>query len=319
MKSFFRNDLGKIRFEGYEWLIMRIGFALIALHTAYGLKGEIIGYDRVLKEPKSLATWFNIDFMGNDVLVNQLQWVFVVLMVLYVLQVIPSLAVLGMLSIYSLAGAFYASNGSKPHHLQLVSYMMIGQVFASIVQICRQPSWKSFLMPAGLPREAIDGFRKPSVYRDRCVFYGMQMLAAAYVITGLSKLVRSEWTWIQNVPNLVVQIEKTLKMDYYNTLKDSDDRAARGMIELVSDHPYLGMIIFGGALLTELFAFLALFNRALLLFFGFAIIALHKSIGAVMDLHFFSHEVIALLFFINLPFWTVAICKKFKKQPIKLA
>jgi hypothetical protein len=257
--------------------------------------------------------------MGNDVLVNQLQWVFVVLMVLYVLQVIPSLAVLGMLSIYSLAGAFYASNGSKPHHLQLVSYMMIGQVFASIVQICRQPSWKSFLMPAGLPREAIDGFRKPSVYRDRCVFYGMQMLAAAYVITGLSKLVRSEWTWIQNVPNLVVQIEKTLKMDYYNTLKDSDDRAARGMIELVSDHPYLGMIIFGGALLTELFAFLALFNRALLLFFGFAIIALHKSIGAVMDLHFFSHEVIALLFFINLPFWTVAICKKFKKQPIKLA
>lgn len=298
---------------------MRIGFACIALYIAWGLRNMILPYEGYDPEKaKSLATWFDIQFMANDALIFKLQSLFVALMVLWVLQVVPLLTSLGMLIIFSLGGAFYysAAGGDKPHHLQIIAYVLIGQLLASIVHICKERNWNAFLFPGA---ETLSGFWKPSAYRDRCVFYGMQMLAAVYVITGLTKFVRSEWQWIQDVPNLVVQFEKTLQMGYYNTLEPPKEDVMRWTADFMNEHPLLGTIAFGGALLLETFAFLALFNRWMMLFIGIGILVLHQSIGVVMNLQFLAHEVIVLLLFVNLPFWIVAIAKKLQGKPVSLA
>ncbi|MEZ5304450.1 MAG: hypothetical protein R3F11_27970, partial [Verrucomicrobiales bacterium] len=144
------------------------------------------------------------------------------------------------------------------------------------------------------------------VPRDRTVFAIAQAIAAAYVVSAISKLIASGGTWLAQLPNIALQLRKNERAEYFNTLSDAGGAAAGFLERLVIDHPNLAIVFFGIGFVLELFAFAALLNRRLMALFGIGLIGLHVMVSHFMQLGFFFNKFALLIVFVNVPFWLVA-------------
>jgi hypothetical protein len=312
MKWLFRNQLGRISYSPTEFSIARFGFALVLVHSIWSLAKA--NDETSLDEPHGLA------WLGNGP-EGELSWlgdltvwfsagpgvptawflVFAVLLAFYLINFAPIFTSFGLLTIHTLAGTFYMSQGAMHHTQQIISLVLFGQLLASIWNAIKLRRSDSLLWPSS------------QVFRDSSMFLCQQMIAASYVITGLTKFEKSKGHWIEDSPNLVVQFDKNLQMDFYNHLQPPDERMTQWMTNFLTNYPSLGMIIFGSALLLEFLAFFALFNRSIMALWGLALIAMHLSISVIMKLDFFYNEMVLLIFFVNIPFWIRAAGCRFLK------
>ena len=149
------------------------------------------------------------------------------------------------------------SQGSTHHGYQIVTVTLLAQVcvlwmpqvhrwcilgwnaFASLqARLFSKLKWKGAL--PWIPERYLGWRMVPEGLRigDLWVYYSQLAIAGAYVVAGVSKLLRSGVMWIVDSPLIAVQVVKTHSQNYYNYLQD--EFAGRGCTTPSGSRPTRG-------------------------------------------------------------------------------
>jgi hypothetical protein len=289
---------GRIEYAGYEWLLMRVAFAMVAWPT---LDARHLANFKGLSDPHGMAQFVDLTWMLESGVQAGIAIVAVLHLILYVLNVVPLWACTVLLVTQSLLGTVVNSQGAIHHTSQIVSFVLIGHVVGYGILLCKKRAsealdWRGFELPGRLKLSA------PAEVIYSC----QQLIAVAYVVSGISKLIRSQGEWISSIPNIVLQLEKTRMMAYYNSLEPPPETAVWA-IAMITSYPVLAKVFFAAGLGLELFAFVALFNRKFMAVWGIALIMMHVSITQIMNLGFFYNKWLLAIFWVNVPFWCLVV------------
>ena len=309
MKKFFAglfaDHFARTEFAGWEWAIMRIGMVpLIWLATWHTFDIRILDIPDVVdsKAPNGLAGVMSFSWLVSDVPTWIAAGLMVVLLLLYIFGKCMLVATGGLLLIHMAVGSIFSSPAGTHHATQIVGFVLLGQVIWFVWQTWRIGSKRN---DDGVWSEA-----------QGAVFFSQQLIAAAYVVSAISKWVNSGggwipgWRWVQQLPNIAVQFEKNHMQKYYDELVMPAEMLNRGMIDFVIEHPILAKLVIGPAFYLELLAFLVLLNRRISALLGLGLIGMHLIIAQIMHLEFFYFEMIGLLFLVNAPYWVGRIFGK---------
>ena len=319
-----RFDAGRVDYMAFEWFIMRAGLAWFAVQaTPAGLPYQ------TQPSPVGMAKFFDLTWLGDPGTAGWMGPLLVVLGWLMALGLAPLMAPAGLLILHTAVGTFANSQGGgggSHHTTNLIGLMLLGQVLACVyrdVQSLRRGGWRGPIAvrmedwawlrhllrhPAAAFRRASDSVESPAQsFRSSQIWTILQMMAMSYVVSGISKLWRSEGAWLTEVRNLPLQFEKNRLNEFHDTLIMPPQTSADAMAEWISQHPNLAGGFFGMGLFLELFAFLGLWNRRLMALFGISIISMHIMISDLMNLGFFYNKWTLFLFWVNMPFWLWAL------------
>jgi hypothetical protein len=243
-------------------------------------------------EPNGLAS-LGIDFTwaGDPALMGTLKMILIPALALYVWGRLSWLT-LPYLFVLSLGvGTLKNSQGAISHVYQIVTFVLMAQ--------CGWALYLGVRRLIGKPHHYHGGWTSLGME----VFVSQSAVAAIYLTTAITKLIRSEGAWIWDLRKVGVDLEKTWSQDYYNNLSHDAPRWAEAIRNLVTEHPMLAVVLFGPGLLAEFFAFLGLYGRRWSLALGLLLIILHLGAIYVMRLTFEQNIACLLIFFVNLPYW----------------
>jgi hypothetical protein len=129
--------------------------------------------------------------------------------------------------------------------------------------------------------------------------FSVQVVAAGYVLAGLSKLIQSGWKWILDGERITLQI---LKSHYYTYIDLGNEKwLIKGyeLVNFIESHPYLLFFLLASSLLLELGAFLVIFSRRHAIIYGLLLLSMHIGIYWVMEIAIVSILFPMLIFLIN--------------------
>lgn len=278
--------------SGAEGLIARLCFAALALTMMWGLKFQFDSQD----VPTGLAHFVDLTFLSKPGVMPWVTWIFAALCVPYVfgrglVAVLPVMTL-----IHCAVFAFFNSQGYKSHGNQIVSLILLAQ--ACVVLFFAAHRWlfdRPFPLRAGRTRDSY------------LIYFSQVVIAGVYMTSVVSKMDVSKFRWIQNLPNMSVQLIKTHRQEFYSNpekskvARDADVPAAQWMLA----HPNQTRLLLGAGLLLEALCFLVLANRGWALVIGLSITGMHLIIGWLMRLYFDFNVGASLIFLINVPFWVV--------------
>lgn len=319
-KKWLRFDAGRVDYMAFEWWIMRAGLAWMAVQaTPAGLPYQS------QPSPVGLAKFFDLTWLGDPATPGWMGPLLLILGWLLALGIAPLAGAAGLLVLHTAVGTFANSQGGgggSHHTTNLVGLMLLGQVLACLyrdAQSLRRTGWRGLLgvrlgdwewvrqwlrHPAAAFRRAAGSCETAAQsFRSSQIWIILQMMAMGYVVSGISKLWRSDGAWLAEVRNIPLQFEKNRLNEFHDTLMLPPRTAADAMAEWISHHPQLTGAFFGVGLFLEVFAFLGLWNRRLMACFGLAIITMHVMISDLMNLGFFFNKWALGLFWVNVPFW----------------
>lgn len=284
--------------EVWEWAFMRLGFALVVWWSLPSIEAMSVLQEQPY--PTGLANLIDLTFFADHQVYRFCYYMFCGALLVYVSGFLLPVALPVVASMHIGMITLYNSQGATHHAYQLVSLILLAQWL-----VCWTPYvWRilgkpAIVLPAGLK------------WRDYMVWYSLQVIAAAYVIAGVIKLMRSKGLWIIQSPNLAVQLMKTNAQNYHDKLRVDVEFEQRAVVaQFMIDNPNVTRLFLGGGLLIELLAFLLLVNRVWALVVGFFILALHWGIDMTMGLNFKYQMTVVAIFLVNVPFWAGWLGKK---------
>ncbi|MGK0188070.1 MAG: hypothetical protein ACI9R3_003862 [Verrucomicrobiales bacterium] len=303
---------GRAEYAGYEWLIMRVLFVFAAWPT---LNARMLQQFSSLPYPNGLAQFVDLQWMLSPDKQSLVLAVAVVHLVFYIFNVAPLWTCSVLFVIHSLLGTVVNSQGAIHHTSQIVAFVLLGQVigYATLLLIRGRRDLAFGLTQFELIRPAT---RLKAAAPSSVIFISQQLIATAYVVSAISKLIRSEGQWVSTLPNIALQLQKTRMMEHYNSLAPVPELAGWA-ITMVSEYPTVAMVFFSVGLALELFAFVALFNRGFMVLGGLGLILMHFSISQVMNLGFFYNKWMLLIFWVNVPFWCVAAVRRWSQNKVR--
>lgn len=323
-KNWFRFQAGRVEYMAFEWWIMRAGLAWLIYDATPA------NYPSLAQpSPVGIAKFFDLTWLGAPGTEAWLHPVLLGLCVVFALGLAPMLSAAGLLAIHTAVGTFANSQGGgggSHHTTNLIGLLLIGQVLGCLysdAKAFRRGGWRGLLALRieswewlrHLIRHPGAGFRKaedsgeagPQEFRSLLIYTTQQMLALLYVVSGITKIWRSEGAWLSDVRNIPLQFEKNRMNEYYDTLVMPPQTSAEAMADWIGHHPLLAGVFFSGGLFLELFAFLGLWNRRMGVVFGMAIILMHIAISDLMNLGFAYNKWALFLLWVNVPFWIWAL------------
>jgi len=289
MTGFLPRMLPRIAFAGWETLLMRLGFAWL-LWERFPTLAQLPPAEAPLRFPNGFARWIDFTWALQPEIFGVLSVVVTAALALYVTGFAFPLASTLLFLGYLVTGTLINSNGSISHYYQLMTLVLGFQALAAWL-------WASRHSPRAV------WVRSPGDLHSFVTRATLQVLAANYVLCGLTKLINSKGAWIANTLNMPVQFTKIEANKFYNTLEVPDMGIGGALNDLCIEHPWLCLVVYTPGLLLELFAFLLLFGRAWSLGIGLAVVAMHVIIKATMGLNFEQHQWIFLIFAVNAPYW----------------
>lgn len=319
IRALFKNELGKIKYSTWEWLIMRSVFVWVVWAATWQNRWwpsqiAIAPFEK-LRDPNGLASWFDLSPLADPTVTGFLVYLFLALALLYVSGRLPLLATGGLFLIHALVGSIHNSPRGHHHATQVVGLILMGQFGFFLWRFVRMRFFQK-------GESSLDKKHEASIIATGAITISMQMMCAGYVVSAISKWINSGggWIpgvrWVAQVPNIIVQFSKNEAQAYYDTLQPPVNQMNQWTIDFVSDHPNVAMAVFGAGFYLELLSFLALLNRRLALIFGIGLFAMHSMISEIMRLNFVYFKMILLLFFINLPFWIYHLAKRKPKSSL---
>jgi hypothetical protein len=165
-------------------------------------------------------------------------------------------------------------------------YLMLGLELAVFTLIC----W--------LPRATA----AHSGFASRHLFIIQWTIAATYFVSVCSKMIMSSGAWFARSHFIVLDMVKATRQSYYSALEPSL-KTDPPFVQFFMEHQQLTRLFFSSGVLLELILILAVGSRRLALLLGISLIAMHRSIEALMTLNFHTNEAMLLVFFVNLPYW----------------
>ncbi|MGK0185999.1 MAG: hypothetical protein ACI9R3_001782 [Verrucomicrobiales bacterium] len=287
----------------YELFLMRAFFARVIFDSIEG--GRTFS---TIVAPNGLS---RIDFLQDAILwfgkAENLDiihaWIWIPL-ALYVLGALPIAAITSLLVVTVSVGTLENSDGGIGHSYQIVSLILLAQLGSYIFNVLRKnplaplaSRWKQVLFPSHALQNHATHLTKVTI-------------AAAYVVCGVAKLIKSDFLWVQKIPLLSVQITKGNLRDYYNTLEEKSDFVTTRIPQLIVEYPNIARLFFGAGLVLELSAFLALRGRRWALGVGLSLIFLHTMIDQIMSLTFWTHIFCLAIFYVNIPGIKQTVCER---------
>lgn len=293
INSIFRPLFDKVRYDRWEWMLMRIAFGTFVVRKGTNLDLPF----HAQPKPQGIAQFVDVTWITSDPHQAIVTVLFYLLLLLYCLNLLPLVTTTGLLIIHTLVGTLSNSQGATHHTSQIVGLVLFGQVVAHVYWRIRlrHPDFRLSHTP-DLP--------------SLLVYCSQQLVAAGYVASGISKLLRSEGRWLVDIANFPVQLAKGRDKQYYDTLVEPPAVAMEWLVRLITDYPILSKIFLGAGLFLEVFAFIALMNRPMLALFGIGLVAMHSTISEFMGLGFIFNKAILIIFFVNVPWWIVAAWRR---------
>ena len=267
-----------VRYGRLELALLRAAFAWIVYDTVARLHRSYT----TQPHPNGLAHWVDLTFLSDPVVWPILQGVFVVALLAYAVGVALPWALTYLLLITVGVGTLKVSQGAINHSTQIVGLVLLGQ-------------WLAWLRYRWRPL----GDRSP---QDLMVEYAQQMIAAAYTLAGITKIVRSGGRWALDAPLMAPSVVKAHDQHYLSAMQPELFERSLAYGNFVLGHPLLIQVLFGTALLLELFALVALAGRGPALAIGLGLVGMHLGIELVMNIHFPTNQLVVLLFFVQVPF-----------------
>ncbi len=242
--------------------------------------------------PNGLAHLVDLTWLGRPEVFAPLRSLAAVALMLYAMGIAPLLSLGLVAALLTSAGALENSQGAIGHHLQLLCLVAIAQWLAyaaDAVRNGRSAPLRLAWAPTDTQRHAVQAAKL--------------MLAAGYVASGWTKLIASGGRWVAELPDISLQLVKAQANVHYDFLTPLP--AWLGQVpRLLAEHPNLTRLAFTPGLLLELGAVLALTGRRAACLIGLGLLAMHLVAREVMELSFFAHEWMLIIFFINVP-WLV--------------
>lgn len=282
----FRGSLRPRPASRWEFFWMRLFLAAVVLLT---LPAALPYAEQPV--PVGLARWIDFTFLSRPEAWRAVRWSAAALAVAYVTAKALPLSLGGLTAIHVAVFTLYNSQGYVSHGHQIVSLVLLAQTLTAwFLAGWRALGRGDFAERAGLSAASY------------LIYFSQGAIAVAYVTSAVTKLVRTGGTWIWNTQNIPIALLRTRLQQHYSDPR-GDVPPAPPMAQWLLDHPQWTVWLFGPGLFVELLAFLGLWNRVFAFWTGVAIIAMHRLIAAIMDLHFPLNELMAAIFFCNVPWW----------------
>ncbi len=243
-------------------------------------------------KPNGLASW-GVDFSwaGDPAAMGVLKAVLVPLLICYTAGWLRWVALPYMLVLSMAVGTFKNCQGSISHVYQVITMVVLAQCAVHLYIAARKA--------VGRPHRFRGGWTPDGAE----LFAAQSALAAIYLTTAVTKLLRSDGGWIWQLRHIGVDLDKTWSQAYYNELQTEAPAWAVAIKDFVTENPWAAVLLFGPGLLAELFAFLGLYGRRAALAVGMLLVVLHVGAIYVMRLEFWQNIACLLIFFVNVPYW----------------
>jgi hypothetical protein len=299
-------------FSAWELLVMRLLFALVVW--------KVIPERLDLHEqaaPVGMAKWFGLDFtfLSDPEILTILRGVLLASLVLYCSGRLLFAALPVMLFMTVSCGTLINSQKAATHSTQIIALCVMIQCAWHLYAAFKHR--RSGQPPAS--RRLMEG--------RMAVWYTQQMIAAAYIVTAITKWI-AKGSWIADSRFFPLQIVKSQKMDYYNSLQPQEQAAgsygiiseilapcALWMEKIMMGSPGWAPVFLAPGFLLELLAVLLLAGRKIGGAYALALIIFHLTIAEMMNLKFAYHIFVLGIYFSGIAFWAARGIEAIKWPP----
>lgn len=270
-----------------EWFLLRLFFAIAVV---WGL-WEALPFARQ-EMPNGIAHFVDLSFLGGPEAMTWFRPLVIVAAVLYVSGFLNPLGVVVLTLTHLGYNTLHNSQGFTFHGNNMIGLILITQSVAELF-------WLGWRLVKGRPFAFAEGLSVGSyqLYFSQCA------VAAVYVTSAITKLSKTEGLWLFKSHYLAKAVVKTHRQLYYDNPSKGVYEPVIGIAQWLAEHHIITRVAFGAGFMLELFAFAALWNRALALFIGVSFIAFHFGVELIMKLDFRVNQVMCFIFLVNLPFW----------------
>ncbi|MBA2433006.1 MAG: hypothetical protein H0V56_12975 [Chthoniobacterales bacterium] len=273
-----------VEHHAFERVAMRVLFAWVVWRHVPGSLAHL-----EITAPHGVARWFDLRFLLDPQVYTWCTYGLWVALALYVLRIGWSVALPYMAVLSIGVGTVINSQGAIAHYLQIVSLVLCAQTAAHFYSLF------------GIRDLTAAAYRAAA--EDRVVRWSQQAIVATYLVSALTKLLKTNGLWFFQSPLLAVQITKTNDQDYYDRLDTASYEAGAAVAEWMVQNPLLVGLVLSTGLLLELTAPLVLFARWLALGYGLALVLFHMTVHQMMKLNFLFNEYLLWIYLVNVPFW----------------
>ncbi|MBP7949883.1 MAG: hypothetical protein KA004_09530 [Verrucomicrobiales bacterium] len=321
---------GKAVYSELEWIVMRLILAWVVFSSF-----QAAGYDALnwsgsvgrgfhgVSTPRGIAQFVDVTWISHPANAPMIAGTVAVSLALLVLGTLPLLSSLVLFVLHVYVGTLENSQGHNVYHTsQIVCFGLLGIILGSVydlAQTVRRHGIRGWLRmstlrwqwlphltrhPAALVRRGANHLEQTLEQgRSRTIFTVQQLIATAYVVSGISKMWITSGGWMSEVKNIGIQFVKNQRNEYYETL--APPPTVPWAVDFALHHPTVASGFFSIGLWLEILCFAALLNRACLAIFGIALILMHHFIAQFMALYFAYNQWLLLAFFVNVPFWLI--------------
>ncbi len=167
--------------------------------------------------------------------------------------------------------------------------------------------------------QAVAYFRNSPSHKTERIQFPIQMIAAGYMLAGISKLTESGLGWITDAPLASIQIIKNYGFSYFDTGDISFLNEGLSKVDVLLAHPFFAKLLFAFTLFLELFAWLAVKNKLRSFIYGLLLTSMHIGILYFMNIFIEGIFYPMFIFMVN-PFYLLYFLSKglYKKSGLQL-
>jgi hypothetical protein len=144
--------------------------------------------------------------------------------------------------------------------------------------------------------------------------FGIQLVVATYMLSAISKLMASGFSWISDSQYAVLQIQKSIYYNFYDSNNTSFIKEGAHFVQFMNQHSTFFSLLFLSALVIEFTVFIALFNKKTRLLYGLLLLSMHIGIFVVMDIIILHVFIPMLLLFLNPIYYMVLFSSNLFKR-----
>ena len=272
--------LQKFNYTYKEWFVAKLCTAILWLFPVV----TVVYKYKAQPFPDSICRLVNCSVITQQPYVYLATGMAVILAILYVFEKwMPfTLFLISVLSI--VVFSLESSNGTHASRNELLCMVFIAQLIAYIRYNFSGQKTKSATSPFAI-----------------AMFYSIQVIAAAYVITAITKLNTSGFNWVLNAPSFAVRVIRpynSMAIDFNNpALIEKGHHIANVILQ----HSALIKFLFALVFATELFAFISVFSKRNAKYYSILLLLLHLGIFILFGGVIINFAALTLIYLTNIP------------------